>query len=91
MKKKVNKKDEIETYMLEGMSIGMCIGTSLGVIIGLFTDNIPICICFGISIGLCVGLGIGSLIKKNKQQFKIIKRNDKIENRKRKNDFWRKI
>ncbi|WP_165352243.1 hypothetical protein [Massilimicrobiota timonensis] len=48
------------------MSIGMCIGTSLGVIIGLFTDNIPICICFGISIGLCVGLGIGSLIKKNK-------------------------
>lgn len=42
MKKKVNKKDEIETYMLEGMSIGMCIGTSLGVIIGLFTDNIPI-------------------------------------------------
>ena len=41
MKKKVNKEDEIETYMLEGMSIGMCIGTSLGVIIGLFTDNIP--------------------------------------------------
>ena len=54
MKKKVNKKDEIETYMLEGMSIGM------------FINNIPICICFGISIGLCVGLGIGSLIKKNK-------------------------
>lgn len=46
------------------MSIGMCIGTSLGVIIGLFADNIPICICFGISIGLCVGLGIDSLIKK---------------------------
>ena len=67
--KKVNKheiKDETKTYMLEGMPIGMCIGTSLWVIIGVFTDNIPICICFGISIGLCVGLGMGSLIKKNK-------------------------
>ena len=58
--------DETKTYMLEGMSIGMCIGTSLGVIIGVFTDNIPICICFGIGIGLCGGLGIGALIKKDK-------------------------
>ena len=37
----MKNKDELKTYMLEGMSIGMCIGTSLGVIIGLFTDNIP--------------------------------------------------
>ncbi len=72
MKKKKTKKVEVKeiddytTYMLEGLSIGMCIGTSLGVIIGAFTDNIPICICFGISIGMCIGMGIGSLIKKNK-------------------------
>lgn len=48
------------------MSIGMCIGTSLGVIIGLFTDNIPICICFGISIGSGLGLFIGAFIKKDR-------------------------
>lgn len=46
------------------MSIGMCIGTSLGVIIGLFTDNIPICICFGISLRLGMGSFIGASIKK---------------------------
>ena len=52
--KKVNKqeiKDGTKTYMLEGMPIGMCIGTTQGIIIGVFIDNIPICICFGISIG----------------------------------------
>lgn len=44
----------------ERMSIGMCIRVGIGVMIGIFTDNIPLCICFGISIGM----GIGSLIKK---------------------------
>lgn len=44
----------------------MYIGTSLGVIIGLFTDNIPICICFGISIGSGLGLFIGAFIKKDR-------------------------
>ena len=34
--------------------------TTKGKLLGIFTDNIPLCICFGISIGM----GIGSLIKK---------------------------
>ena len=66
MDNKKEIKDKTKTYMLEGMAIGMCIGTSLGVVVGIFTDNIPLCICFGVGLGLCLGLGIGSLIKKDK-------------------------
>lgn len=54
------KNNESKTYTAERMSIGMCIRVGIGVMIGIFRDNIPLCICFGISIGM----GIGSLIKK---------------------------
>lgn len=62
----MKNKDELKTYMLEGMSIVMCIGVSLGVNIGMFINNIPICICFGISIGVGLGLVIGVFIKKDR-------------------------
>ena len=41
MDNKKEIKDETKTYISEGMSIGMCIETSLGVVVGVFTDNIP--------------------------------------------------
>ena len=43
---------------------------SIGVVVGIFLDNVPICITFGIAIGMTVGMGIGSLIKKDKQKSK---------------------
>ena len=70
MKKKSKKdlkvKDESRTYYVEGKSIGMCLGMSIGTVVGIFVDNVSICMCFGISIGLCIGMGVGFLIEKDK-------------------------
>lgn len=54
-----NTKEKDDTYMTEGMAIGMCLGSSLGAA-GVFN------IGTGISIGMLLGLGIGSCIKKVK-------------------------
>jgi hypothetical protein len=44
------------------MSLGMCFGTGVGMLIGsiVFKTNIAIGMCFGMAIGLSLGLAIGS-------------------------------
>ncbi len=44
----------------------MCLGMSIGTVVGIFVDNVSICMCFGISVGLCIGMGVGFLIEKDK-------------------------
>ena len=55
-----NKSKGKETYICEGMSIGMCFGVTVGSLIpehlGLF-----------LSLGMLIGEAIGSFIKKNKE------------------------
>ena len=49
--------DNSSNYMIEGMSIGMCLGIAIGQFI---YKNMAL----GLSMGMCIGLGIGSCIKK---------------------------
>ena len=42
----------------------------IGVVVGIFLDNVPICMTFGIAIGMTVGMGVGSLIKKDNHKSK---------------------
>ncbi len=49
-----------------GISLGMCFGVAIGMLVGTIINNIPICMCFGISIGMCIGVVVGSSIKKKK-------------------------
>ncbi len=50
-------------YMMFGLSIGMCFGASLGVMIGQFLfDNMSIGIAVGASIGMLLGLAFGMMI-----------------------------
>ena len=53
------------------MPIFMCLGTSLGIAIGIATSNMPICMCLGVSFGLCVGSLIdANNLKKSKENAK---------------------
>ena len=71
MDNKQNEKNQaLDNYMVEGIPLGMCFGASIGVVVGIFLDNVPIFITFGIAIGMTVGMGIGSLIKKDKYKSK---------------------
>ena len=49
---KKENKPESDTHYL---SLGMCIGISLGVAIGAATDNISTCMCIGLGLGMCIG------------------------------------
>ena len=54
-------------YMVFGLSIGMCFGASLGVMIGQFLfDNMSIGIAVGASTGMLLGLAIGMMIDSKK-------------------------
>jgi len=46
------------------MSIGMCMGLSIGVALGSVFDNIPVWMCLGLSVGLSVGLLIDRMREK---------------------------
>ena len=37
------------------MSIGMCMGISIGTAIGAAMDNIPVYMAVGLSLGMCIG------------------------------------
>ena len=56
-----NKKKSEHEYMIVGLSIGLCLGVSLGAVF----ENTGA----GISIGMCLGIAIGSLMDhaKNKK------------------------
>lgn len=47
-----NKNDDKVSWL----SIGMCIGASLGVVMGYSTDNMGPCLCVGLAVGIAVGL-----------------------------------
>ena len=47
------------------MPLLMCLCTSLGVVVGIFTDNVPICLAIGVSLGMCIGSLVDALIRKN--------------------------
>lgn len=49
-----NKKEPENHYL----SMGMCLGLSIGTAIGVTLHNIPL----GCSLGMCVGLCIGTLL-----------------------------
>lgn len=46
------------------MSLGMCFGIGAGVIVGVWTGQLPVCMIFGVSIGLGAGTVIGLLLRK---------------------------
>ena len=48
-----------------GMSIclGMSYGTSIGIIVGIMTENVPVCLAIGASLGMCIGILISSFKK----------------------------
>ena len=50
----MNKKKDSENHAYY-MPIGMCLGISIGTVIGVATDNMPIFMTTGMSIGLCIG------------------------------------
>lgn len=50
-----------KTYFIEGMAVGMALGT--GVAVSLGRENIPM----GISVGMLLGMAVGMNIKKENQ------------------------
>ncbi len=66
MDKNSEDNGKAKNYMLEGMSIGMCLGVWAGSILDLITKgNIGLYMSFGISIGMGIGAAIGYAIKKD--------------------------
>ena len=55
---KEEKDDGSDNYIIEGMSIGMCLGIAWSMVLG--DGNISI----GISVGMMIGMAIGMSIKK---------------------------
>ena len=37
------------------MPLLMCLGTSLGIVVGIFADKLPIFLAIGTSLGMCIG------------------------------------
>lgn len=65
---KDKKKSQNQIYY---MPMCMCWGTALGVIIGIFTNNLSICLAIGASLGLSIGSLIDALkSKKAKDAYK---------------------
>ncbi len=57
-------KGNSDTYMSEGMSLGMCFGTAIGSsLMGLYG---PMLLTYGICFGMLIGMVIGMNIKKSK-------------------------
>ena len=49
------------------MSIGMCMGISIGTAIGAAMDNIPVYMAVGLSLGMCIGSFIDAKTKRQKR------------------------
>lgn len=62
----MKKGDKQENYIAEGMSLGMCFGCGLGMLVGFLFNNPILGMTNGISLGMLFGLAIGSSIKKRK-------------------------
>lgn len=52
-------KNTIQKYQNLYMSLGMCFGSSGGLIFGVSFDNMDLGMCLGMSIGMCIGIVIG--------------------------------
>ena len=48
---KENKNNDNDTLL----AIGMPLGLSIGMMIGVIMDNIPKCMCIGLALGTCIG------------------------------------
>lgn len=46
------------------MPLLMCLGTSLGIVVGIFADHVPMCLALGAGLGMCVGSLVDALIRK---------------------------
>lgn len=60
-------KEEQENYLSMGISLGLCFGSSIGLIFGMLMDDITLGLCFGPGIGMCLGILISSSMKKTKK------------------------
>ena len=58
--KEKNKPQNQTVYM----PLLMCLGTSLGIVIGIFTDHVSICLALGASLGMCIGSLIDAMKRK---------------------------
>ena len=58
-----NKNNDDRNNNSISIGLGLCYGTSLGVIVGIMTENVPVCIAIGASLGMCIGILISSTKK----------------------------
>lgn len=58
VKNKSKKSDKDENYLSEGMSLGLCFGTAVGIALG--QDNLGIFV----SLRILLGIVVGTIIKK---------------------------
>ncbi len=59
-------KNNQEPNKIQYMPIGMCLGISIGMPIGIAFGNIAVGMCMGLSIGMCVGAIIDSIHNKKR-------------------------
>ena len=51
---------------MQYMPLGMCVGVSIGMALGVAMKNIAVGMCTGLSVGMCIGAAIDSMNRKKK-------------------------
>jgi hypothetical protein len=61
------KGSELKKVVANGAGIGLAIGAGLGLIFGLFADNISLCVGIGAALGLVFGFAFSSMALNKKR------------------------
>ena len=64
----VGKKPELKKVLDNGAGIGIAIGAGLGLIFGLLSDNIALCVGIGAALGLVFGYAFSSMALSKKRE-----------------------
>lgn len=57
-------KDKKDNDLAMAISLGLCFGSAIGILIGTLNDNLTLGLCYGPGIGVCIGVLINSMTNK---------------------------